>query len=124
MYMWLTTAVNISANKHTNKMTTKTTKPNCYIKIRHARNDMYVHLLLQLKNMIAALYASHSSGTANCFSMQDTKFGWKAIEDMLKREVERMKKNELVRVPGLKENYVYRDSWTRLNVKPAKIMQV
>ena len=35
-----------------------------------------------------------------------------------------MKMNELVRVPGLKENYVFRDSWTRLNVKPAKIMQV
>ena len=74
--------------------------------------------------MIAALYASHSTGTANCFSMQGTQFGWKAIEDMLKREVERMKKSELDRVPGLKENYVYRDSWTRLNVKPAKIMQV
>ena len=25
---------------------------------------------------------------------------------------------------GLKENFVYRDSWTRLNVKPAKVMQV
>ena len=74
--------------------------------------------------MIAALYASHSTGTANCFSTQGTRFGWKAIEDMLKREVETMKKSELVRVPGLKENYVYRDSWTRLNVKPAKIMQV
>ena len=35
-----------------------------------------------------------------------------------------MKMNELVRVPGLKENYVFRDCWTRLNVKPAKIMQV
>ena len=43
---------------------------------------------------------------------------------MLNREVERMKKNELVQVPGLRENFVYRDSWTRLNVKPAKIMQV
>ena len=89
----------------------------------HANN--YIHtFLLQLKNMIAALYASKSSGRANCFSIQGTKFGWKAIEDMLKREVERMKKNELVRVPGLRENFVYRDSWTRLNVKPAKIMQV
>ena len=89
----------------------------------HANN--YIHtFLLQLRNMIAALYASKSSGRANCFSIQGTKFGWKAIEDMLKREVERMKKNELVRVPGLRENFVYRDSWTRLNVKPAKIMQV
>lgn len=73
--------------------------------------------------MIASLYASRSSGT-NCFSRKGIQFGWRSIEDMLKREVQRMKKDELVRVPGLKENYVYRDSWTRLNVKPAKIMQV
>ncbi len=43
---------------------------------------------------------------------------------MLKREVERMRTNNLVRVPGLRENHVYRDPWTRLNVKPAKVMQV
>ena len=42
--------------------------------------------------MTAALYASHSSGTANCFSMQGKTFGWKAIEDMMKREVDKMKK--------------------------------
>jgi len=35
-----------------------------------------------------------------------------------------MKSNQLPRVPGLKEKFVYRDSWTRLNVKRAKIMQV
>ena len=73
--------------------------------------------------MIAALYSSRP-GSANFFSREKKTFGWKAIEDMLKREVGRMSKNELVRVPGLKESYVYRDSWTRLNVKPAKIMQV
>ena len=28
------------------------------------------------------------------------------------------------KVPGLKYAYVYRDNWTRLNVRPAKIMQV
>ena len=82
------------------------TTTNCSYKCTHNYT-----LLSQLKNMIAALYASRS-------------IGWRAIEDMPKREVERMKNNELVRVPGLKENYVYRDSWTRLNVKPAKIMQV
>jgi len=43
---------------------------------------------------------------------------------MLAREIERKKSDQLPRVPGLKENFVYRDAWTRLNVKPAKIMQV
>ena len=52
--------------------------------------------VLQLKNMIDAVYASNSSGTANFFSMQGTKFGQKTIKDMLKREVERVKNNELV----------------------------
>ena len=28
------------------------------------------------------------------------------------------------KVPGLKYAHVYRDNWTRLNVRPAKIMQV
>lgn len=27
-------------------------------------------------------------------------------------------------VPGLKFAFVYRDNWTRLNIRPAKIMQV
>ena len=28
------------------------------------------------------------------------------------------------KVPGLKYAFVHRDNWTRLNVRPAKIMQV
>ena len=43
---------------------------------------------------------------------------------MLQRELKRKQTNELPRVPGLKERFVYRDAWTRLNVSPAKIMQV
>ena len=43
---------------------------------------------------------------------------------MLKREVNRIRQNQIPRVPGLKESFIYRDPWTRLNVKPAKIMQV
>ena len=38
--------------------------------------------------------------------------------------MQRAQSGSLKRVPGLKESYVYRDIWTRLNVKPAKIMQV
>ncbi len=48
-------------------------------------------------------------------------FSWEVIEGLLDRE---LKRGQMCRVPGLKENFVYRDSWTRLNVKPAKIMQV
>ncbi len=77
----------------------------------------------QLKNMIAALYASKEGGP-NKFQRNGIVFGWKSIEDMLRREVERMRRQQLPRVPGLKESHVYRDPWTRLNVKPAKIMQV
>ena len=39
------------------------------------------------------------------------------------REMQRQS-GSLKRVPGLKELYVHRDIWTRLNVKTAKIMQV
>ena len=72
--------------------------------------------------MIAALYSSRCAGS-NKFEKDGVLFGWKPIEDMLHREVQRKKNDELPRVPGLKENFVYRDPWTRLNVKPAKIMQ-
>ena len=58
------------------------------------------------------------------FLHDEQHFGWESIEAMLAREVLRMTQNRLPRVPGLKENHVYRDPWTWLNVKPADIMQV
>lgn len=73
--------------------------------------------------MIAALYSSRPAGTKN-FQMNGFNFGWMAIEDLFAREVERSRTNCLRRVKDLKENFIHRDSWTRLNVKPAKIMQV
>ena len=73
--------------------------------------------------MVAALYSSRCAGP-NHFIKEGVTFGWESIEQMLHREVLRKKSGQLPRVPGLKESYVYRDSWTRLNVKPAKIMQV
>ena len=76
--------------------------------------------------MVAALYASRSDSetSSNKFLHKGAYFGWETIESMLVREVQRIKENCLPRIPGLKESYVYRDPWTRLNVKPAKIMQV
>ena len=50
--------------------------------------------------------------------------GVRTIEDMFEREVKRAREGVPRRVHGLRESYVHRDIWTRLNVKPAKIMQV
>ena len=80
---------------------------------------------MQLKNMIAALDHSRSDNSAaNKFVYGVTQFGWEPIEGMLVREAQRKMRNELPRVPGLRESYVYRDALTRLNVASAKIMQV
>ena len=51
-------------------------------------------------------------------------FGWKAIIDLYARECQRREKGHARIVPKLRETYVLRDSWTKLNVLPAKIMQV
>ena len=76
--------------------------------------------------MVSALYQSRpkfSSGTRD-FVKDKHHFGWKTIQDMHKREVERIKSGQITRVPKLKESFVRRDSWTRLNVLPLKVMQV
>ena len=78
---------------------------------------------MQLKNMVSALYSS-KQGRTKGFMSNETKFGWSTIEDMFEREMKRAHSGSLKRVPGLRESYVHRDIWTRLNVKPAKIMQV
>ncbi len=78
--------------------------------------------------MINALYSSQRGGTKS-FEMNGINFGWRTIIDMFKREVER---REVERrnlgaarmVPRLRESYVLRDAWTKLNVAPAKVMQV
>ena len=38
--------------------------------------------------------------------------------------MERAERGQSRKVPGLKYAFVYQDNWTRLNVRPAKIMQV
>ena len=52
------------------------------------------------------------------------KFGWEILRDLWKREMARAKSGRMRRVPQLCYRHIYRDCWTRLNVKPAKIMQV
>jgi len=73
--------------------------------------------------MIAALYSSRPSGSKS-FLMNGTKFGWETVQAVFKDEMQRAEEGRSRKVPGLKYAFVYRDSWTRLNVRPAKIMQV
>ena len=73
--------------------------------------------------MIAALYSSRQQGTKE-FTKDEQKFGWKTVERVFAEEMERAENGLSRKVPGLKYAFVYRDNWTRLNVRPAKIMQV
>lgn len=73
--------------------------------------------------MINALFSSRPSGTKN-FILDGVYFGWNAIISMYERECKRVSIGLTRMVPKLKEVHVIRDSWTKLNVTPAKIMQV
>ncbi|XP_044170712.1 uncharacterized protein LOC122954816 [Acropora millepora] len=79
----------------------------------------------QLKSLIAALHASHQANghQRKEFDLYEVKFGWQALKDLWRREMARAKAGKMRRVPQLCYRHVYRDCWTRLNVKPAKIMQ-
>ena len=78
---------------------------------------------LQLKNMINALF-SYQRGGAKCFQLEGVEFRWQAIIDMYHRECQRRNNALAQMVPHLREIHVLRDAWTKLNVHPAKIMQV
>lgn len=73
--------------------------------------------------MIAALHSSRMGGTKD-FVKNKTSFGWSTVESVYKADLYRAKIGISRRVPGLTYSHVVRDSWTRLNVLPAKIMQV
>ena len=75
--------------------------------------------------MINALFSSKSGGTKLFrHGKEKSAFGWEAIIEMYKREVNRARQQQTRMVPRLKEIHILRDSWTKLNVSPAKIMQV
>ena len=73
--------------------------------------------------MINALFSSKVNGT-KAFELDDVNFGWSSICSMFKRECDRVENGSTRMVPKLKEIHIIRDSWTKLNVTPAKIMQV
>ena len=75
--------------------------------------------------MVAALYSSRDDGGTKHFVNSDgVHFGWESIEDVYRIDMMRAKNGKSRRVPKLKYSYIVRDAWTRLNVLPAKIMQV
>lgn len=75
--------------------------------------------------MINALFSSKSGGT-KLFKRgrEHCTFGWETIIQLYKRDVARAKQQLTRMVPRMKEVHCVRDSWTKLNVSPAKIMQV
>ena len=76
-----------------------------------------------MKNIIAALYSSGNGGKKS-FEKGGVALGWQPIVDQYNRDQHRVALGIGRRVPGLLYSYVERDCWTRLNVLPAKIMQV
>jgi len=75
--------------------------------------------------MINALFSSKSGGTKLLQRGKDnSSFGWSTIVDMYTREVDRARQQQTRMIPRLKEAHVIRDAWIKLNVSPAKIMQV
>lgn len=74
--------------------------------------------------MVNALFSSKTGGSKQFQRADKPMFGWKAIDDLYERELERAKQNLTRMVPRLKETHCLRDAWTKLNVHPAKIMQV
>ena len=74
--------------------------------------------------MVNALYSSRANDGTKQFQLEGNTFGWQAVVDLYLRECERRNKGAARSVPRLREVHVLRDSWTKLNVHPAKIMQV
>lgn len=73
--------------------------------------------------MINALFSSKPGGTKS-FQLDSINFGWESIISMYSRECERARSGLTRMIPKLKEIHIIRDCWTKLNVTPAKIMQV
>ena len=73
--------------------------------------------------MINALFSSREDGT-KAFELDGVTFGWHAITALYEQECDRVHRGLTRMVPKLKKVHIIRDSWAKLNVTPAKIMQV
>ena len=63
------------------------------------------------------------SGDCGVFHIKENEGGWDAIFNLYNREKSCAERGEVRRVPDLLYSYVFRDKWTRLNVKASKTMQ-
>ena len=89
---------------------------------------MYALIIYPFKHFAAQKYdkypISSRQGGTKYFQFEGIQFGWQAIIDMYHRECERRNNGLAQMIPRLREVHVLRDAWTKLNVHPAKIMQV
>ena len=85
-----------------------------------------IWISLKLKSLIAALHSSRqvNGKQVKDFDVYGVHFGWQVLKELWKREMNRARCGRMRRVPQLSYRHIFRDCWTRLNVKPAKIMQV
>ena len=74
--------------------------------------------------MINALFSSKATGSKHFKLADKCTFGWETINNLYQREIDRVSQNLTRMVPRLREADCLRDAWTKLNVHPAKIMQV
>ena len=82
-----------------------------------------MHAHTQLKSLISALYHSGNGQTKHFFK-NGSYLGWKSLVRLWERELSRAESGQMSTIPKMKASYIYRDSWTRLSVTPAKIFQV
>ena len=85
---------------------------------------VYMPIKLRLKNMTNALFSSKTDGSKQFQRVDKCAIGWKAIDDLYQRELERAKQGLARMVQRLRETQILHDAWTKLNFHPAKIMQV
>ena len=73
--------------------------------------------------MINALFSSKPGGT-KAFVLDNVTFGWNSISMMFQRECQRISKGLTHMVPMLRVAVTKLNAWAKLNVTPAKVMQV
>ena len=74
--------------------------------------------------MINALFSSKPGGSKLFERAEKSALGWETINSLYEQELKRVGQGQTRIVPCLKEAHCLRDAWTKLNVHPAKIMQV
>ena len=60
--------------------------------------------------MVSALYQSRptSKGGTRNFQKAGSHFGWKTVQDLYKREIDRLRNGQITCIPKLKESHVLR----------------